>query len=166
MNKRWIVTAVDHGETCDGKARVLKVCNTKEEAEAYVHADIESWANERDGEDIEVDFDKMSAHYEYNHDNGCEWNIEEVEIPAPSAECINKEEQDLADDSIDENEADDGRTRQMNRYLIKYRDTRAGNRTEVMTTYVIAPDEDSAIDSVELCDEVLECRVVEYDVDC
>ena len=78
--EKWIVTAVDHGDTCDGKARVLCVCATKEEAEAYVRADIESWADERAGEDIEVDFDKMSAHYEYNTDNGCEWNIEKVEI--------------------------------------------------------------------------------------
>lgn len=106
MNKRWIVTAVDHGETCDGKARVLKVCNTKEEAEAYVHADIESWADERDGEGIEVDFDKMSAHYEYNPDNGCEWNIEEVELPIPSADCIKKAEQVLVDNGIEEDEAD------------------------------------------------------------
>ena len=54
----------------------------------------------------------------------------------------------------------------MNRYLIKYRDTFAGGRTEIVTTHVIAPTEDDAIDSVEMCDEVLECRVVEYNVDC
>lgn len=34
--EKWIVTAVDYGDTCDSKARVLKVCDTKEEAEAYV----------------------------------------------------------------------------------------------------------------------------------
>lgn len=106
MAKSWIVTAVDHGETCDGKARVLEVCNTKEGAEAYVRADIESWADERAGEDIVVDFDKMSAYYEYNTDNGCEWNIEEVELPIPSAECIKKAEQVLIDNGIEEDEAD------------------------------------------------------------
>lgn len=78
--KKFIVTAVDSGETCDGKARVLVVCNTREEAKAFVQNDIEAWADEREGEDIEVDFDKMSAHYAYNNDNGCEWNIEEVYI--------------------------------------------------------------------------------------
>lgn len=80
MMKKFIVTAVDSGETCDGKARVLEVCNTREEAEAFVHADIEKWADERASEGIEVNFNKMSAHYDYNSDDGCEWNIEEVDI--------------------------------------------------------------------------------------
>lgn len=74
--EKYIVTAVDHGDTCDGKARVLEVCNTKDEAMAFVHADIEHWADERAGEGIEVDFNKMSAHYTDDTDNGCEWNIE------------------------------------------------------------------------------------------
>ena len=78
--KKFIVTAVDVGETCDGKARVLAVCSTREEAKAFVQADIEEWVNERAGECVKVDFDKMSAHYAYNNDNGCEWNIEEVDI--------------------------------------------------------------------------------------
>ena len=79
MKKLWITTYVDHGETCDGKARVLKVCATKEEARGEVRADIEKWADDRAGENIEVDFDKMSASYR-DRDEGCEWNIEEVEI--------------------------------------------------------------------------------------
>ena len=78
--KKFIVTAVNSGKTCDGKARILVVCNTREEAKAFVQADIETWADEREGEDIEVDFDKMRAHYAYNNGNGCEWNIEEVDI--------------------------------------------------------------------------------------
>ena len=77
--KKFIVTAVDSGDTCDGKARVLGVCNTREEAKAVVQNDIETWADEREGEDIEVDFDKMSAYHNCNYD-GCEWNIEEVDI--------------------------------------------------------------------------------------
>ena len=82
MNK-FIVTAVDHGETCDGKARVLEVCNTREEAKAFVRADIEKWADDRAGIPIVVDFDKMSAKYNWetlNDPDGCEWNIEEIEI--------------------------------------------------------------------------------------
>ena len=80
--KKFIVTAVNSGKTCDGKARVLAVCNTREEAKAFVQADIEEWVNEQAGagEYVEVDFDKMSAHYAYNNDNRCEWNIEEVDI--------------------------------------------------------------------------------------
>lgn len=80
MKKLWIATYVDHGETCDGKARVLKACATKEEAQNEIRADIEKWADDRAGENVEIDFDKMSASYR-DRDEGCEWNIEEVEIP-------------------------------------------------------------------------------------
>ena len=79
MKKLWIATYVDHSETCDGKARVLKACATKEEAQNEVRADIEKWADNRAGENVEIDFDKMSASYR-DRDEGCEWNIEEVEI--------------------------------------------------------------------------------------
>lgn len=82
--KRWIVAYVDRGETCDGKARVLTVCSTKEEAQNEVRADIEKWADDRAGDNVVVDFDKMTASCgdRARADNGCEWNIEEVEIPA------------------------------------------------------------------------------------
>lgn len=82
MKTLWIVTAVDYGETCDGKARVLECCNTKEEAKSYVTSDIQNWADQRAGENIIVDFDKMSAKYKDSSiDDGCEWNIEEVNVP-------------------------------------------------------------------------------------
>ena len=80
MNKIWIAVYVESGETCDGKPRVLKACATKEEAQDEVRADIEDWADDRAGENVEVDFDKMSASYR-DRDEGCEWNIEEVEVP-------------------------------------------------------------------------------------
>lgn len=76
MKKLWIVTAVDHGETCDGKARVLAICHSEDEAKAYIRNDMEEWADQRAGEGVEVDFDKMSAHYDYDSDEGCEWNYE------------------------------------------------------------------------------------------
>lgn len=84
MKKIWIATYVDRGETCDGKARVLAVCATEEEARSEVRADIEKWANDRARMPIVVDFDKMSAKYDWktlDDDDGCEWNIEEAEIP-------------------------------------------------------------------------------------
>lgn len=80
MKKIWIVTAVDSGETCDGKARVLEACKTKEEALAFARSDIEKWADDRAGENIEVDFDRLSASYA-GTDFGCEWNVEEVSLP-------------------------------------------------------------------------------------
>ena len=80
MKKLWIAVFVDHGEDCDGKPRILKACSTKEEALNEVRADIEKFADDRAGENLEVDFDKMSASYR-DYDDGCEWNIEEVEVP-------------------------------------------------------------------------------------
>lgn len=80
MKKIWIAMYVESGETCDGKPRVLKACATKEEAQNEVRADIEKWADDRAGENVEVDFDKMSAS-DQDRDEGCEWCIEEVEIP-------------------------------------------------------------------------------------
>ena len=80
MKKIWIAMYVESGETCDGKARVLKACATKEEAQNEVQADIENWADDHAGENVEVDFDKKSASYQ-DRDEECEWCIEEVEIP-------------------------------------------------------------------------------------
>ena len=81
--KLWIATYVDVNDTCDGKARVLEVCKSKEDAEAAVKADIEHWADDRAGMPIVVDFDKMSAKYDWktlDDADGCEWNIEEIEV--------------------------------------------------------------------------------------
>lgn len=80
MKKIWIATYVDHGETCDGKARVLDVCKTKEEAEAAVRTDIEKWADDRATKDIYADFDAMAAGYNGNADEGREWDITEYDI--------------------------------------------------------------------------------------
>ena len=81
MNKTriWIAMHAESGETRDGKPRVLKARATKDEAQNEVRADIEKWADNRAGENVEVDFDKMSASYR-DRDEGREWNIEEVEI--------------------------------------------------------------------------------------
>ena len=80
MKKLWIAMYADRGETCDGKPRVLKARATKEEARGEVRADIEKWADDRAGENVEVDFDKTSASYR-DRDEGREWNVEEVEVP-------------------------------------------------------------------------------------
>ena len=80
MKKIWIAMYVESGETRDGKPRVLKACATKEEARNEVRADIENWADDRAGENAEVDFDKMSVSYR-DRDERCEWYVEEVEVP-------------------------------------------------------------------------------------
>lgn len=79
--ERWIVTCCDYGDTCDGKPRVLAVCRTDEEAAAYIKNDIEDWADQRAGEDIEVDFDRRSAKYRGGN-SGCEWNVTKEQVPA------------------------------------------------------------------------------------
>lgn len=77
--KKWIVTAVDTSESADGKARVLSVCDTEEQAKAFVRNDMESYADDAAGMDLVVDFAKMSAHTK-DYSYGCEWNLEEVEV--------------------------------------------------------------------------------------
>ena len=80
--KRWIVTAVDHDidGNCDGKARVLGVFKTREEAKNYVNEDIKEWIDQRADVGCKCNFDKMAAWYNYDSAQRCEWNIEEVEI--------------------------------------------------------------------------------------
>lgn len=79
LMKKFIVTAVDSGETCDDKARVLTVCNTREEAKSFVTHDMEDFINDAAEMNLIADFDKMSARTE-DGAYGCEWNIEEVDI--------------------------------------------------------------------------------------
>ena len=81
--KIWIAMYVDQGETCDGKPRLLDICKSREEALAVVRADIEHWADDRAGMPIVVDFDKMSAKYNWetlDDTDGCEWYIDERDI--------------------------------------------------------------------------------------
>ena len=82
--KRWIVTVVNYESecNCNGKARVLGVFKTREEAKNYVDEDIREWVDSNTGDicGCECDFDEMSAWYDYDGSQRCEWNIEEVEI--------------------------------------------------------------------------------------
>lgn len=80
--KMWIVTAVDYGETCDGKARTLGAFKTRVDAKNFVDADIQQWIDQRAGEKVFCDFDKMKTEFlrETFQENGCEWNIEEIDI--------------------------------------------------------------------------------------
>jgi len=79
MAKKWIVTAVDTSDSADGKARVLKVCATREEAESFIEDDIADFAADAEDMDLVVEQGKMSAHTR-DYSYGCEWNLEEVEV--------------------------------------------------------------------------------------
>ena len=77
--KKFIVTAVDISETADGKARVLAVYNTRDEAKSFVRNDMEDFIDDNAEMNLIADFDKMSARTE-DDSYGCEWNIEEFDI--------------------------------------------------------------------------------------
>ena len=81
---KFIVTYVEYGDSCDGKSRILRVCDTKEEAKEkfledwnqYIYT---QWQNGIDKDEFIMNVDKMSIHMPCNG-IGCEWNIEEVEF--------------------------------------------------------------------------------------
>lgn len=77
--KLFIVTSVDTSESTDGKAVVVDVCGTKEEALNLVRNEMEAYAD--DGAELElvIDFNRMSAHTE-DFKYGCEWNISEHDL--------------------------------------------------------------------------------------
>ena len=77
--KLFIVTAVDTSETANGKAIVVDVCNTRDEAVNVIRNDMESYVDDAAGMELVVDFDKWSAHTK-NYSYGCEWNISEHDL--------------------------------------------------------------------------------------
>lgn len=78
--KRFIVTAVDVGESADGKARILHIDASEAGAKAYVKDDMDAFftGNTNNGA-LAYEASKMSIHNK-DYTFGCEWNIEEVEI--------------------------------------------------------------------------------------
>ena len=100
----WVVTAVDIGDSCDGKARVLKICRQKEEAEQYTHNDMLDYS--LNCVNFKVDPVKLNVYQ--NENNGCEWNLEKIHITSKcitSEEEIKKSEQVLIDNGIEKDEA-------------------------------------------------------------
>lgn len=79
--KRWIVTACnfDIDGQCDDKARVLIACNSKEEAKNFILEDMREYVDLHADEGMILDEDKMRV-ADDSCLNGCEWNLEEVEI--------------------------------------------------------------------------------------
>lgn len=77
--KLFIVTAVDTSETADGKAIVIDVCSTREEALNVIKNDMESYVDDAAGMELVVDFDKWSAHNK-DYSYGSEWNISEHDL--------------------------------------------------------------------------------------
>ena len=76
---RWIVTAVDTGESCDGKARVLKCFKTEKAARNYIRRDMEGYVADAEGMDLETDYGRMSSRTK-DCNYGCEWNCERIQV--------------------------------------------------------------------------------------
>ena len=104
--KAYIVTCVDVSKfVSKPKPRVCTMCATRDEAKNYVKAEIDEWADNRAGTEIEVDYENMSAGYVDGCD-GCEWSIDEIDImPYLYKKNLTATEQVLIDNGIEEDEA-------------------------------------------------------------
>lgn len=91
MSKAYVITAVDHGETCSGKARTLGVFFDRNEAQKKLDEDMDYYKamhpTYTEGELAVTDEDG----------NGCEWNIEGIEVKPPKGE-VPKERVKTLDD--------------------------------------------------------------------
>ena len=79
MNKIYVVTAVDVGDSCDGHARVLGAFKNKDDAKNYVRNDMEDLCDQLANTGIVVNFDQMKIVNE-SEDIVCCWSISEVEV--------------------------------------------------------------------------------------
>ena len=80
MNKIYVVTAVDVGDSCDGHARVLGAFKNKDDAKNYVRNDMEDRCDQLTDSGIIADFDKMELVNWSDKDPVCCWSIAEVEV--------------------------------------------------------------------------------------
>ena len=104
--KRYVVTAVDVGESCDGHARVLGCFKTEADAKTYVRNDMEDMCDRLAGAGVQADFDQMEIVNE-DEDTVCCWAIDEVEVEIDESdvtvfcnEAYNRGYEDGIDDHI------------------------------------------------------------------
>lgn len=79
LRELWCVTFVDYGDSADGKARVLGLYRSKEEAHRRMEEDAENYKKNLGLEDIKVYGD--SASVGSTDEIGCEYAIEKVSVP-------------------------------------------------------------------------------------
>lgn len=72
--KRWAVTYVESGDTCDGRSRVHGVYGSREQAVAELRADMASYGSRNPG--AKLDYDDWSA--DLGDGAGCLWNVERL----------------------------------------------------------------------------------------
>lgn len=77
MSKAYILTAVDYGDSVDGKARTIGVFFNRDEAQKVLNDDMDYYKamhpTYKEGELAVTDDDG----------NGCEWNIESMDVRIP-----------------------------------------------------------------------------------
>lgn len=78
MTKKYIVIYTDFGDSCDGFARVLGTHNTKEDAMKDMNEDIQIWRKENKRRPLTID--KGDNILYGDEQNGCQWQILEVEV--------------------------------------------------------------------------------------
>ena len=75
---KYVVIYTDFGDSCDGFARVLKVCNTKDDAKKEMDEDIQIWCKENPRRPLTIDKGECVLYGDEQH--GCQWQILEVEV--------------------------------------------------------------------------------------
>ena len=82
----WCVTYVEYGDSVDGKARVMGLFNSKEEARLRMKEDAEGYMKDLG---LEVKVYEDSASVGSTDEVGCEYRIEKVKIPeVPEQEWV------------------------------------------------------------------------------
>ena len=77
--KRWVVVFVEYGDSVDGKGRILGHYRTKDDARTDMVNAARKYMDDLALEDIEIHGD--SASVGSTDECGCEYSIDEVEIP-------------------------------------------------------------------------------------
>lgn len=85
---KYIVTAVDVGETVDGHASVIGVFDTRAAAEAFVHEDMQAIAES--GGDI-VDKANFEVWEDEAKTSGCIWDIHAVDYSGETPPDVDKD---------------------------------------------------------------------------
>ena len=86
--KRFSVTFVEYGDSVDGKARILGIYEDRKFAVGEMHMDAMRYYKAFDLDRIEMFND--SASVGSTDECGCEWRIDEVEIPVYEGEIENE----------------------------------------------------------------------------
>lgn len=75
MKTIWIATRVSCQPVNGMKADSLGVFSTEEDARATACDDIKKWREQWKDEGVEVDFDQMTAWFDYDPTDKCKWII-------------------------------------------------------------------------------------------